>query len=109
MLWWAYAGLSASLIVSISSLALLLGMPVPGVARLTVETMVILLAVGLAIHAFAGALIGTARIAKPRPAQRASDALLLLTQRTAKAQAPEKPPTPQRRRNALADLRPERA
>ncbi len=50
MLWWAYAGLSGSIVLSFASLALILGLPLEGVVQVTAQALVALLAAGLLVH-----------------------------------------------------------
>lgn len=50
MLWWAYAGLSGSIVLSFASLALILGLPLEGVVQGTAQVLVALLAAGLLVH-----------------------------------------------------------
>jgi hypothetical protein len=106
MLWWAYAGLSGSIVLSFSSAALLLGMKPESVARLTVEALVAFLLTGVIVHACATLLRRPSKHPSSRLAP-TSEALLLRERHSVHATT-TKPPAPQppkRSRYALADLR----
>lgn len=105
MLWWAYAGLSGSIVLSFSSAALLLGMKPEGVARLTVEALVAFLLTGLVVHAFATLLRRSSKNPNNRLSP-TSEALLLRPRHAVHAAAkPPAPQPPKRSRYALADLK----
>jgi hypothetical protein len=62
MVWLAYGGFSGSIVVSFATLALLLGLPVDGIARLTLTTMIGLLTFGLVVQLCAGAVAGKLKL-----------------------------------------------
>ena len=106
MLWWAYAGLSGSIVLSFSSAALLLGMKPESVARLTLEALIAFLLTGLIVHACA-TLLRRPSSKKPRSRLSPTSEALLLRQRHAvhAATATPAPQPPKRSRYAFADLK----
>jgi len=109
MLWLAYSGFSGSIVLSFASLALLLGMPIDGVARLTITTLISLLSFGLAIQLCANGLAGRLKLPKRRRSQVIALRPPLTHAAAQKAEPrplPSPPPPAQLSRGALAGLRP---
>jgi hypothetical protein len=105
MLWWAYAGLSGSIVLSFSSAALLLGMKPESVARLTAEALIAFLLTGLIVHACATLLRRPSKNMR-RTLSPTSEALFLRQRQSVHAAAAATPPQPPKRpRHALANLR----
>lgn len=105
MLWWAYAGLSGSIVLSFASLALILGLPVEGVATVVVQALVALLAAGLLVHLFA---VMARRQKQPKPLS-STQALMIgpASLQVAAKKSEPKPVSPAKRNpGALAALWP---
>jgi hypothetical protein len=101
MIWWAYAGLSGSIVASFASTALLMGMPAEGVFLLTVQGLTGLLVAGLLVNVCVGALTRKSQPKQPKHSMLTPfEALLAQPLALAASKQPELPPAPPMKRPA---------